>query len=45
MTDAEFFDFCQQHPELRTERTANHEIVLMSPNGSRSGKRKLYEPV
>ncbi|MBO3269591.1 Uma2 family endonuclease [Hymenobacter defluvii] len=39
MTDAEFFDFCQQHPELRIERTANHEIVLMSPTGSRSGKR------
>ncbi|TLM97192.1 Uma2 family endonuclease [Hymenobacter jeollabukensis] len=39
MTDDEFFDFCQQHPELRIERTANHEILLMSPTGSRSGKR------
>lgn len=39
MTDDEFFTFCQQHPELRVERTAHHEIVLMSPTGSRSGKR------
>lgn len=42
MTDEEFFDFCQQHPELRIERTANHEIVLMSPTGSRSGKRNAH---
>ncbi|OUJ74546.1 Uma2 family endonuclease [Hymenobacter crusticola] len=39
MTDDEFFDFCQQHPELRIERTANHEILIMSPTGSHSGKR------
>ncbi|TYZ08142.1 Uma2 family endonuclease [Hymenobacter lutimineralis] len=39
MTDDEFFDFCRQHPELRIERTAHHEILLMSPTGSRSGKR------
>ncbi|GGF09604.1 Uma2 family endonuclease [Hymenobacter cavernae] len=39
MTDDEFFDFCQQHPELRIERTAHHEILIMSPTGSRSGKR------
>lgn len=41
MTDDEFFDFCQQHPNLRIERTANHEIVIMSPTGSRSGKRNF----
>ncbi|WP_324670752.1 Uma2 family endonuclease [Hymenobacter sp. GOD-10R] len=41
MTDDEFFDFCQQHPELRIERTANHEILIMSPTGSRSGKRNF----
>ncbi|WP_219601059.1 Uma2 family endonuclease [Hymenobacter sp. DG01] len=41
MTDDEFFDFCQQHPELRIERTAHHEILLMSPTGSRSGKRNF----
>ncbi|PJJ60299.1 Uma2 family endonuclease [Hymenobacter chitinivorans] len=39
MSDDEFFEFCQQHPELRIERTAEREIMIMSPTGSRSGKR------
>ncbi|UPL50811.1 Uma2 family endonuclease [Hymenobacter sublimis] len=39
MSDDEFFDFCQLNSDLRIERTANHEILLMSPTGSRSGKR------
>lgn len=39
MSDDEFFEFCQQHPELRIERSAQHEILIMSPTGSRSGKR------
>ncbi|SHJ50180.1 Endonuclease, Uma2 family (restriction endonuclease fold) [Hymenobacter daecheongensis DSM 21074] len=39
MTDDEFFSFCQQHADLRIERTATHEILIMSPTGSRSGKR------
>lgn len=39
MSDDEFYDFCQQNADLRIERTANHEILIMSPTGSRSGKR------
>jgi Uma2 family endonuclease len=39
MSDKEFFDFCQQNADLRIERTAKHEILIMSPTGSRSGKR------
>jgi Uma2 family endonuclease len=39
MSDDEFFDFCQLNADLRIERTAAHEILLMSPTGSRSGKR------
>ncbi|GGG51384.1 Uma2 family endonuclease [Hymenobacter glacieicola] len=39
MSDDEFFDFCQLNSDLRIERTANHEILLMSSTGSRSGKR------
>ena len=41
MSDDEFFDFCQQNADLRIERTANHEILIMSPTGSRSGKRNF----
>ncbi|WP_246010704.1 Uma2 family endonuclease [Hymenobacter perfusus] len=39
MSDDEFFDFCQLNADLRIERTAQHEILIMSPTGSRSGKR------
>ncbi|MBC6990065.1 Uma2 family endonuclease [Hymenobacter sp. BT491] len=39
MSDDEFFDFCQLNSDLRIERTANHEILIISPTGSRSGKR------
>lgn len=28
--DAEFYDFCMDNPELKFERTANHEIIVMS---------------
>lgn len=31
LTDAEFFQFCQDNPLQRFERTATHEIVLMPP--------------
>lgn len=31
LTDAEFFQFCQDNPLQRFERNANHEIVLMPP--------------
>ena len=39
MTDDEFFDFCQHHPDLRIERTNLHEIRIMSPTGSLSSQR------
>ena len=41
MSDDEFFGFCQQNANLRIERTATHEILIMSPTGSRSGKRNF----
>jgi Uma2 family endonuclease len=37
MTEEEFFLFCQQNKELRIERTANKEIIIMSPAGFNSG--------
>lgn len=38
-TDDEFYQFCQQNPELRIERTAKGELVVMPPTGGGSGKR------
>ncbi|HMD98053.1 MAG TPA: Uma2 family endonuclease [Terriglobia bacterium] len=39
MTDDQFFDFCQVNRDLRIERTAEGEIVIMLPAGFGSGCR------
>jgi Uma2 family endonuclease len=39
MNDDQFFDFCQVNRELRIERTADGDILIMSPTGARSGHR------
>jgi len=36
-----FFRFCQANRDLRIERTANREIVVMSPAGAYSGYRVM----
>ncbi len=35
MSDDEFFAFCAQNRDLNIERTAEKEIVIMSPSGNR----------
>jgi Uma2 family endonuclease len=37
LTDAEFFEFCQDHRDLRIERDANHQITIMPPASSETG--------
>jgi len=37
MTQDQFFDFCQQNPELRFERTAQGELIIMTPSGGEAG--------
>lgn len=32
-TDEDFFDFCQANPDLRIERNAQGEIIIMTPAG------------
>jgi Uma2 family endonuclease len=39
MNDDQFFDFCQVNRELRIERSAEGDILIMSPAGWRSGRR------
>ena len=39
LDDLEFFDFCAKNPELRIERQANGEIVIMPPAGFETGYR------
>ncbi|WP_217278724.1 hypothetical protein [Hymenobacter sp. BRD67] len=31
LTDAEFFEFCQDHRDLRIERDSAHQITIMPP--------------
>lgn len=40
-SDEQFFDFCQVNKELRIERTAAGEIVIMSPTGGRTSQRNF----
>jgi len=39
MTDDQFFEFCQINRELRIERTAQGELLIMPPAGWKTGDR------
>jgi hypothetical protein len=41
MTHDQFFDFCQQNPEMRFERTAEGELIIMAPSGGETGFQDL----
>ena len=38
MSDDEFFEFCQRNDDLRIERTAQGEIIVMAPAGVETGR-------
>jgi len=39
MNDDEFADFCAQNPDLRIEREANGDLIIMPPSGAETGFR------
>jgi Uma2 family endonuclease len=41
MTDGQFYEFCRTNPELRIERNADGEVIVMSPAFSDTGNRNL----
>lgn len=41
LTDEQFFQLCQNHRELKFERTGSGELVIMSPTGGGTGKRNV----
>ena len=41
MTEAQFYEFCQANRDLRIERTANGEVIVMAPAFSDTGNRNL----
>jgi Uma2 family endonuclease len=41
MSDAQFYEFCRTNPELRIERNASGEVIVMPPAFSDTGNRNL----
>lgn len=39
LSDDELLELCARNPELRIERTAEGDLVIMSPTGARTGRR------
>ncbi len=39
MTDEQFFNLCQKNNELRFERNANGELIIMPPTGGETGNK------
>jgi Uma2 family endonuclease len=39
MSDQDFFEFCEMNPELRVERSAQGQLIIMAPTGSGTGRR------
>ena len=40
LTDDAFYQLCQNNPDVKFERTASGELVVMSPVGGEGGKRE-----
>lgn len=41
MSRDQFFDFCQRNPDVPFERTAEGDLVIMTPAGSESGRQNM----
>jgi Uma2 family endonuclease len=41
LSDEHFFEFCQANCDLRIERTANHDLLIMAPTGSETDGRNF----
>ncbi len=41
LTDEQFFQLCQANRDLKFERTAQGDLLIMSPTGGESGNRNL----
>ena len=41
MTDEQFYQLCRQNPEIKFERNAKGEIVIMSPTGGETGNQNI----
>ena len=39
LTDEQFFELCHKHRDLKFERNANGDLIIMSPTGGLTGDR------
>jgi Uma2 family endonuclease len=41
LTDDQFYQLCRDNPDVKFERNANGEIIIMSPTGGETGKYNI----
>ena len=41
MTEEQFFQLCQKNPDLRFEKNAKGDLIIMSPTGGETGNRNF----
>ncbi len=41
LTDDQFYQLCRNNPEMKFERNAKEELIIMSPTGGATGKRNI----
>jgi Uma2 family endonuclease len=39
LTDEAFYQLCRTHPDVKFERSANGELIVISPTGGEGGRR------
>jgi len=44
LSDDQFYQLCQNHRELKFERTADGELVIAAPVGGEGGSREADSP-
>lgn len=42
VSDEQYLEFCEHNPDLRVERTAKGDLIIMSPTGGKSGRQNFY---
>ncbi|MEG4329862.1 Uma2 family endonuclease [Microcoleus sp. AT3-A2] len=41
LTSEQFYQLCEENPDLKLERNANGELIVMPPTGGETGKRNV----
>ena len=41
LTSEQFYQLCQENPDLKLERNSQGELIIMPPTGGETGKRNV----